>query len=54
MGKKKIIIGWVHDTKIYSDYKDEYIACGEVIYKKKRFDTPHKIKLTIEKINRRK
>lgn len=50
--KKKIRVGWVHNTDIYSYDKwgNEYISTGTTIYRKKRFDTPHKIKVTIERI----
>ena len=51
-GKKKLYIGWVHDINIYSYIKsrNEYISTGTTIYRKKRFDTPYKIRITTERI----
>ncbi len=48
--KKKSWVGWVHEAKIYHELDNEYIATGTVIYKKKRFDTPYKVRVTTEVI----
>ncbi len=53
--KKKVITGWVHDINIYSytnirTWGKQYIATGTTIYRKKRFDTPYKIRVITERI----
>ncbi len=48
--KKKSYTGWVTQLKIYADWDNRYVSTGTSIYKTKRFDTPYKIRLTIEKI----
>ncbi len=48
MRKKQVITGWVTDPQLYDEWGMCHISERKVIYRKKRFDTPYKIKVTIE------